>query len=82
MKKIYCWFGVLIACSLQASTLSPDVLRSGDVRKLRAALDAGASANAPDATGNTPLMVTAVYGDLASLRLLVERGADVNATNA
>ena len=52
------------------------------MRKLRAALDAGASATAPDATGNTPLMVTAVYGDLASLRLLIERGADVNATNA
>ena len=82
MKNMSCWFGVLLACSLQASPLSPDVLRSGDVRKLRAALEAGASATAPDATGNTPLMVTALYGDLASLRLLIERGADVNATNA
>jgi ankyrin repeat protein len=82
MKNMTCWISVLIACSLQASPISLDVLRSGDVRKLRAALDAGASANAPDAGGNTPLMVTAVYGDLASLRFLIERGADVNATNA
>ena len=58
------------------------ILRDGDVRKLREALDHGASARARDASGNTPLMLAAVYGDLACVRLLVEAGAEVNATNA
>ena len=58
------------------------ILRSGDVHRLRGALDHGDSANARDAAGNTPLMHAAMYGDVSSLRLLLERGADVNATNA
>src|SRR6266536_4403750 len=58
------------------------VLRSGEVRKLREALDQGASPNARDASGSTPLMHAAVYGDRACLGLLLERGADANATNA
>ena len=65
--------------------VSPDyaaALRSGDARKLREALDHGASANAHDASGNTPLIHAASYGDLSSVRLLLERGADVNAANA
>jgi uncharacterized protein len=57
------------------------ILRSGDVAKLRAALDHGASARARDAQGNTPLMLSAIHGDVESLRLLLDRGADVNATN-
>lgn len=31
--------------------------------------------------GSTPLMYAAVYGDLDSMRMLIERGADVNAAN-
>ena len=58
------------------------VLRSGDARVLREALDHGASANARDALGSTPLMHAAVYGDLSCVRVLIDRGADVNATNA
>jgi len=56
-------------------------LRSGEVRKLRAALDQGASPVARDTKGNTPLMHAAAYGNVACLRLLIERGAEVNATN-
>jgi ankyrin repeat protein len=58
------------------------VLRSGEVGKLRESLDHRASANARDPRGNTPLMHAAVYGDPSCLRLLIERGADVNTTNA
>ena len=70
-----------------APSLTPDhlaVLRSGDLRKLREALEQGGSlnVNARDAQGNTPLMHAAVYGEIAALRLLLERGAQVNATNA
>jgi ankyrin repeat protein len=57
------------------------VLRSGDCRQLRQALERGASPNARDAAGNTPLMLAAVYGDAACLELLLDKGADVNATN-
>src|SRR6266540_90065 len=70
---------------VEASSMSSDsfaILRSGDVHRLRGALDHGDSANARDAAGNTPLMHAAMYGDVSSLRLLLERGADVNATNA
>ncbi len=57
------------------------VLRSGEVSKLRSALEHGASANARDAQGNTPLMLAATHGNVESLRLLLDRGADVNVTN-
>src|SRR5689334_20269506 len=57
------------------------VLRGGNVRQLQRALDKGAAVNGRDSAGNTPLMLSAVYGDTACVRLLVERGADVNATN-
>lgn len=79
--------GLLLLTTALATTptLSPEylaTLRSGDVRKLRAALDSGAPVNARDAQGNTPLLHAAVYGDAACVRLLLERGAEVNATNA
>jgi len=92
MFRFSFWFPIcLLAClsSIQAAdakaaALSADylaVLRSGDVRKLRDALDRGASPGARDAAGNTPLMHAAVYGNVACVRLLLDRGADVNATN-
>lgn len=73
------------AAEVKSPLMSPEyvaILRSGDVRKLRDALDRGSSANARDAAGNTPLMNAAVYGDLSSLRLLLDRGAAVNFTNS
>src|SRR2546430_16956503 len=73
------------AATVESRSISPKcfaVLRSGDVGKLREALDHGSSANARDARGNTPLMHAAVYGDLSCMRLLLDRGAEANATNA
>lgn len=57
------------------------ILRSGDLPRLRDVLDRGAPVNGRDSRGNTPLMLSAVYGDTASVKLLIQRGADVNATN-
>ena len=57
------------------------LLRSGDVRELRKALDGGTPVNARDAQGNTPLILAAAYSDAASVKSLIERGADVNAAN-
>ncbi|PYK96549.1 MAG: hypothetical protein DME19_19360, partial [Verrucomicrobia bacterium] len=72
-----CSFSSLLAteaATLKSRSISPEyfaVLRGGDVLKLREALDRGASPNARDATGNTPLMLASVYGGLASMRLLI-----------
>ena len=41
-------------------------------------LDKGADPNAKDATGRTALLFVAGYGNLDTVRLLVEKGADVN----
>lgn len=57
-------------------------VRSRDIKsaaKLIAA--APALVNARDATGATPLHHAAGFGDVATIRLLLERGADVNAGN-
>ncbi len=43
-----------------------------------ALLDAGADVNAHTADGDTPLMLAAHAGDVARVRLLLARGADVN----
>ena len=48
----------------------------------RIAARVGGCAAARDARGNTPLMLASVYGGLASMRLLIERGAEVNPSNA
>jgi ankyrin repeat protein len=72
------------AVATEAPTLTPrfhDALRSGETRAIRAALDHGNSPNARDAQGNTPLILAALYGDVSSLHLLLDRGADVKATN-
>lgn len=86
------WCALALAYGLHAfsvlaedAKLSPEylsTLRSGDVCKLREALDHSASVNARDAQGNTPLLHAAVYGDVACVKLLLDRGADVNAVNA
>jgi ankyrin repeat protein len=68
----------------ETSQITPDVfatLRTSDLRQLRAALEGGASAKARDAQGNTPLLLAAAYGDAACLQLLLDHGAQVNATN-
>jgi ankyrin repeat protein len=58
------------------------ILRSGDLQKLRDALDHGSPVNARDARGDTPLMLASVYADVSCVRLLLDRGAAVNVTNA
>jgi ankyrin repeat protein len=52
-----------------------------DVEILRAVLDAGGDPNLRNDFGETPLMGAIDMRDLAGARLLVERGADVNAAD-
>jgi len=51
----------------------------GDFAAARDLLDDGKNPNARDADGNTALMIAVRRGDLAMARMLVTRGADVNA---
>jgi outer membrane protein assembly factor BamB len=53
--------------------------RSGDMVALRARLDAGVSPNAANRLGTTVLAMAVDAGQAEAARLLVERGADVNA---
>lgn len=56
-------------------------IRAGNSNAIRAALTQGADVNAPDADGDTPLMLAAMYADAAAMKLLIERGADVKAVS-
>ena len=57
-------------------------VRSGDSRAAAKLIAAKAElVNAHDAAGATPLHHAAGFGDLATMRLLLEKGADVNAVN-
>jgi outer membrane protein assembly factor BamB len=54
-------------------------VRNGDVKAVRAALDAGADINARNEMGVSALWIAASKGKLEVIDLLLERGADVNA---
>jgi outer membrane protein assembly factor BamB len=56
-----------------------DAVRDDDVARVRAALDKGADVNAKTRYGTTALTFAAGRGNLEIIKLLVERGADVNA---
>lgn len=78
-------YALLAARAEEAGTLSQawsDCLHGGNVREIRSALDRGAAVDARDRQGNTPLHLAALHADAAALQLLLERGADVRATNA
>jgi ankyrin repeat protein len=59
-----------------------DALRQGDRRRFERLLkDNPNAARAAGSAGITPLMYAALYGDVASARLLLDMGADANARN-
>jgi ankyrin repeat protein len=73
MKKtclIICTFAFLaLESAFAEQPISTDfftALRNGDAQHIREALDKGASINARDERGNTPLMLAAVYSDVDS----------------
>ena len=55
-------------------------LRSGDARRLEAALDRGVSVHARDVRGNTPLMLATLHGAHMGGRSLVTRISATGAT--
>lgn len=56
-------------------------IRENNLTELGKLLDHGASVNAADDRGVTPLMYAASMGSLDAMRLLIDRGADVSARN-
>jgi ankyrin repeat protein len=74
--------GMAAASSLDDSERLYATIRAGDLAGLNALLDQGASPNTVDSRDVTPLMNAAAIGSLESMKLLVERGAEVNAQNA
>jgi hypothetical protein len=65
----------------RADDLTDDLLaatRKGDLAKVKALLDQGASVNAKSSYGQTPLFFACDRGYLEIAKLLIDRGADVN----
>lgn len=58
-----------------------DLARAGDDERLAAYLDGGVPVDLTDADGNTLVMLAAYNGRPSTVRLLAERGADVNRVN-
>ena len=58
-----------------------DLAREGDGDRLVAYVEAGVPVNLTDASGNTLLMLAAYHGQAAGVRVLIERGAFVDALN-
>ncbi len=57
-------------------------IRQNNLTELKALLDQKADANVADDRGITPLMYAAEIGSVEAMRLLIDRGADVNRQNA
>ena len=55
-----------------------DALRAGDATAVRRLVQANTPVDAKDEFGSTALMYAAMYSDVATMRLLLERGANPN----
>src|SRR3954451_18014050 len=58
-----------------------DLARAGDDERMAAYLDGGVPVDLTDADGNTLVMLADYNGRAGTVRLLAERGADVNRVN-
>ena len=54
-------------------------MESGNCFSLQHLLDSGGDPNVADELGRTPLHIAAKTGDIASVNLVLERGANINA---
>ncbi len=77
---------VLAMVALAAMAQEPEkfysAIRENNLAQLKALLDQKASAEVADDHGITPLMYAAEVGSVDAMRILIDRGADVNAQNA
>ena len=57
-----------------------EAIRLGDNKKVKALLEAGVEPNAPSSNVEPAITVAGLYGNIEAVELLVEHGADINAT--
>ena len=82
MRKA-CVLGMMaVAAMAQEPEKFYSAIRDNNLAQLKTLLDSKAAANVTDDRGLTPLMYAAEVGSLDAMRLLIDRGADVNAQNA
>jgi ankyrin repeat protein len=72
---------IAVAAMAQEPEQFYSAIRENNLAQLKALLDQKASANLADPRGITPLMYAAEVGSLDAMRVLIDRGADVNAQN-
>lgn len=76
---------IILALPLFAAEKNPELermfeaIRKGDIKTVEKMLDSGFDVNATNADKMTPLHIAAIIGNLDIVKLLVNRGADVNA---
>src|SRR5487761_2004069 len=82
MKKA-CVLALLAAAAMAQDTEKfYSAIRENNLTQLKAMLAQTGSAHEADDRGITPLMYAAEIGSVDAMRLLIDRGADVNAQNA
>jgi ankyrin repeat protein len=86
MKRILSFTAATALCANIAARAASEAdiyqaVRSGERLPVEKILQQGVSPNHRDAAGNTLLMRAALYGRSELLSFLLEKGADVNATN-
>src|ERR1041384_6097933 len=69
-----------LAAALSAEPLFR-AITSGNTAEVRRALAGGISARSIDGNGTPALMAAALFGDAATMKLLLDRGADPNMTD-
>ncbi|TJW82216.1 MAG: ankyrin repeat domain-containing protein, partial [Mesorhizobium sp.] len=80
MRRLLLFIALLLVhfpVELRAAAIH-DAAKKGDVAAITAALDAGAGVDESDGSA-TPLYLAVRAGHFAAAKLLIERGADVNA---
>ena len=82
MRKAWMLATIAIAAMAQDPDSFYSVIRENNLPQLKALLGQKSGAAVADSRGITPLMYAAEIGSLDAMRLLIDRGADVNAQNA